>query len=122
MPELKFIEGEIQRIKNDRKAVSLLGNWYNSFVVIDKEINQNDKVKITYTVKGDFNNIKKIEVLEKIKQITEVKSTNEMSNQTLNTILMCAKDIQVAWIETAKANVVQIPIFKDIVSEIKESI
>lgn len=124
MPELKFIEGIVQRVKDNKKAISLLGNWYNSFTVIEN-INAGDLVKLTYTIKGDFNNLKKIEVIEKAKPIVkEIKeeSTKEMTNQTLNTIILSAKDIQIAWINNAKDNVNIIPKFKDIVSEIKNSI
>lgn len=124
--ENKIIEGEIQNIQQSRKSLTLNGLFFNSFTLIPEDIEKGSNVKITYNTKETkdkvFNNIKNIEIIKKV--IEEIKLSNEiaLTNQTLNTILMCAKDIQIAWIETAKANVIQIPLFKEIVKEIKESL
>ena len=116
--ENKIIEGVIERIKKDRKALSLdCGEWYQSnFKVIDESINVKDFVKIVYSEKGNFKNIISI---EKIKN--DLNNEFELTNQTLNTIIMCAKDIKVAWINNGKEHTLIIPSFKEIVKEIKES-
>ena len=77
-------EGIIQRIKSDRKALSLLGIWYNSFKPLDDSINVGDNIKLTYTVKGQFKNIKSIEPIKE-----ESESTNEpLLKRKLNDVVI----------------------------------
>lgn len=88
-------EGEIQRIKENRKAIALNGEWFNSFKEITDTIKIGDYVKLSYVIKGKFNNIRSIEVLEKAKPIVqESKSINaKIDTSTINTMLMCIKEI-----------------------------
>ena len=105
--------GKIQRIKNDRKSVSLgYDNWYNSFKPISEDFKVGDSVKIVYTTKDvddkTFKNLKsmvKIKDEEQCKPIVIFKkedSNNEkliskqLTNQTENSILMIVKDILVS--------------------------
>lgn len=59
------VEGEIQTIKKDRKALTIENVWYNSFTEINKEFNKGDYVKISFGQKGDFNNIKSLVKVQK---------------------------------------------------------
>jgi ABC-type Zn uptake system ZnuABC Zn-binding protein ZnuA len=127
------IIGEVQRIKEDKKAICVLGEWYNSYLPIKEDIEKGDEIKIIYTIKGKFKNIKKISIIEKSTKLeyplgtkeqyieNNLESTKEISNQTLNTIIMCAKDIKVSYINSRESNQ-KIPTLKEIVNEIKESI
>ena len=64
----KIINGEVQAIRKDRKAVEVLGNWYNSrFKVLD-DIEKGDYIKIEFTENKGFNNIKSYEIMDIPKQ------------------------------------------------------
>ena len=83
--------GEIKSIRKDRKGIQLTNEqWFNSFNVLDS-FEKGDIVKIKYKVKGDFKNIVSIEK-EKFEEV----KTKELPKETVNTIIMCAKDIKIA--------------------------
>jgi len=110
-------EGIIQRIKSDRKALAIENVWYNSYKPLVDSIQVGNEVKLVYSVKGDFKNIKSVELIknetmelpkEKIVQCYDFKPNQimtrenlnngkllpkEIPNQTENTILMCVKDL-----------------------------
>jgi hypothetical protein len=88
-------EGIIQRIKSDRKALAIENEWYNSFKPLDDSIKVGQEVKLVYSLKGDFKNIKS---LNQIKNETKnLPQENEgLFNLTAtdkNCILMCATDL-----------------------------
>ena len=101
--------GNIERIRNDRKAVSLgYGEWYNSFKEISKDFNKGDYVKIVFNEKKVddkvFKNLKSMVKIKKDITITQDKpkenQTNDseigiyqIPNQSVNTVLMNVKDI-----------------------------
>ena len=64
--------GTVQAVSIKKKgyAIKIGQNWYNSFG--ECNIKKGDKVKITYSVKGDFKNIDEIETTDK----TEEEFTN----------------------------------------------
>lgn len=106
-------EGKIERIRKDRKAVSLgFDEWYNSnFKLISEEFKVGDYVKIVFNEKKEDNKIfKNLKSMAKTKQepikVTELDievKKKEIPNQTENTILMCVKDIIVKSIEQGKS-------------------
>ena len=90
------INGEIQNLKKDRKALQIDGIWYNSnFKELDKEIEKGMNVLIKFTKKGDFNNIKSVEILDKLKSNILEKDKKEISDTCRNCIIMTAKDFAI---------------------------
>jgi len=86
------IEGEIQNIRKDRKALQIDNEWYNShFKLIPNDIQKGDFVKILFVIKNDFKNIKSVQVFKK----AEIKSNKEINPQTFNSILMIARDLYI---------------------------
>jgi hypothetical protein len=99
-------EGIIQRIKSDRKALAIENIWYNSFKPLDNSIKVGNEVKLVYSIKGDFKNIKSLEPIknetkellkEKVVYLNnEKKDLNKdkpISNQTENTIILASTNI-----------------------------
>ena len=84
------VEGEIQSIRKDRKALAIEGVWYQSnFKLIPEEFKKGDFVKVTFNKKGEFNNVKSI---EKVKQ--DIKEDLDILTSTdKNCILITAKDL-----------------------------
>lgn len=87
---MKEITGEIQNIKKDMKGLQINNIWYSSFKVLDS-YEKGQTVKITYTENKGFNNIKSIEVIPSVTVIK--KESYNVSDTTVNTILMCSKEI-----------------------------
>ena len=97
-------QGKIQRIRKDRKAISLgPDNWYQFFKPITEDFNKEDNVKIIYSEKKlDDILFKNAKSMVKIKNDIEVKP-KVLNNEPLlkqiltatdkNCILMTAKDI-----------------------------
>ena len=85
---MKEITGEIQNIKKDMKGLQINNIWYSSFKVLDS-YEKGQTVKITYTENKGFNNIKDIELIDS----TVKKESYNVSDTTVNTILMCSKEI-----------------------------
>jgi hypothetical protein len=99
--EIKEVIGDIQNIRKDFKALQVENLWYSSFILLD-DFEKGDCVKIQYsenTKNGKtFLNIKHIEMVEAkdlplVQKLTEIQ--HEVSDTTLNTILMCAKEIHI---------------------------
>ena len=76
MKEIKEIQGVIQSIRNDKKALKINNEWLSSFVTID-DYNVGDNVKV-------FKNLKDIVRLEK----KEIKEKSTISDTTINCLLM----------------------------------
>lgn len=101
-------KGIIKRIRKDRKGVDLgFDAWYSSFKELPKEINIGDEVKIVFleNKKGDkvFKNIKHIEKVQNNEPIIEIiQNENKISDTSLNTILMCVKEIAVSVVINSK--------------------
>ena len=95
------INGEIQNLKKDRKALQIDGIWYNSnFKELDKEIEKGMNVLIKFTKKGDFNNIKSVEILDRPKSNNGYRKIlqgdkKEISDTCKNCIIMTAKDFAI---------------------------
>lgn len=92
--------GKIERIRKDRKGVSLgFDNWYNSKNIIPEMFKVGNNVKIVFIPNKIedkvFNNIKIIEILPTDSETKQIKSII-IPNQTMNTALLCTKDIIVA--------------------------
>ena len=92
------INGEIQNLRKDRKALQIEGIWYNSnFKELDKDLKKGMNVLIKFTKKGDFNNIKSVEILDKPKLNLSKLSIfkKEISDTCKNCIIMTAKDFAI---------------------------
>lgn len=90
--ETKEVIGEVQNIRKDRKGIQIEEIWYQSrFNLIPESINKGDVVLIKYSTKGDFNNVVLIEKQNEIKKIE-----TKISDTTLNTLLLCIKDIHIS--------------------------
>jgi hypothetical protein len=94
---METITGKVERIKGDRKALSTgYDNWFSSnFKPIDESIKVGDMVKIVYTEKGDFKNIKSLELIKEDIPENEFKDSNnetllkkQISDVVLDTIIM----------------------------------
>ena len=84
---MEIKQGIVQRIKADRKALAIENIWYNSYKPLENNIKLGDEIKLTYAVKGEFNNIRSIEVIKEAKP--EIKeSTKEINDTGKNCILM----------------------------------
>ena len=101
--DFKEVIGEVQNVRKDFKAIAINNIWYSGFKVLDFE--KGDKVRIKYFVNNKgFNNIEDIFLIEENKQFkSEIISnlnkdtkSNEMSNQTFNSILINAREIFVS--------------------------
>ena len=91
MTETLTIEGEIQAVKKNQKGVEIENEWYNSFTLIE-DLEKGDIVKLNYVKNKGFNNIKSYEkVIQKPKEIK-----NQISDSTINTLLMNIKEIHLA--------------------------
>lgn len=79
------IEGIIEAVSIKKKgyAIKIKENWYSAFEKCS--VNKGDKVNLTYAIKGDFKNIKKIEVIEKTEK--EFKDTDEFNKKRQKEIL-----------------------------------
>ena len=85
---MEFKEGIIQRIKQDRKALAIENDWYNSFKPLSDDIIVGQEIKLVFEVKGNFRNIKSIELIKQ-----EVKS--DLTATDKNCILIVAKDLAI---------------------------
>lgn len=121
-----IIQGVIIALRKNNKGIKIKDDWY-SFFKENKEFKINDEVKLDYKLNGKFKNIKKINLLfrkSESKLEPEIKEESEqpkpkpkLDTTTLNTILMCAKDIKCTYVK------INIPRqFKDIVKEIMEGL
>ena len=91
-----IVEEQIQAIRKDRKAVEVLGEWYNSFKPLSVEFNKGDNVKIEFTENKGFKNIKKIDKINVLPPLNNNKEHNQsIDTTTLNTLLMTIKDIYI---------------------------
>lgn len=111
--ELETI-GTIERIRNDRKALTLgFNTWYQFFKPIPEEFDKGDYVKIVFIQKltddKQFNNVKSMVKIKRDQPLITKEIEKEcdpeirfLSIQTQNTILLCVKDIIVASINEGK--------------------
>ena len=83
-------EGIIQRIKQDRKALAIENEWFNSFKPLDESIQVGQEIKLTFQTKGKFRNIRNI---EPIKETNEIESN--LSATDKNCLLIVAKDLAI---------------------------
>ena len=124
------IQGIIKAKKKNNKAILIKEDWYNFFKE-DKEFKKGDEVKLDYKLNKGFKNITKINLLfrksesklepepkEELEQPKNPKTKLELT--TLNTILMCAKDIHVACINNNYVN--EENSYKEIIKEILEGL
>lgn len=90
--ETKTIQGEVQNIRKDRKAIEIEEIWYQSnFNPISEDINKGDSVKIDYSIKGDFKNVVKIEKVEDLDNDSDSKNSSskyKISDTAKNCLLM----------------------------------
>ncbi len=99
--ENKQVSGEVQAIRKDKKALQILGNWYQSnFKVLD-DLNKGDWIILDFTEKGEFRNVKSYKTMPKIKPI-DSNNVKEVPTQTINTLVMCVKDLMVAVLNNAE--------------------
>ena len=56
-----IIEDMIQAIRKDRKAIEIMGAWYQSFKPISEDFKRGDLVKVSYKENKGFINIVSIE-------------------------------------------------------------
>ena len=87
------IIGEIQNFKIGRKALAINNIWYNSFKEIDSNLKKGDLVKIEYSIKNNFKNIKSIIKQEEVKQES---NKVPISDIIASQILSYSKDIYIA--------------------------
>ena len=107
--EVKTIEGQIYSISKDKKSISILGEWYHSF--LPTNFNKSDNVKLTYVEnkKGDktFKNIKSIERTKnnepKIEIIKETNFKNYEDNKSAIMLTSYIKDVVVAVITKSQS-------------------
>jgi len=94
---MEQIEGIIQRIKSDRKALAIESEWFNSFKPLDSSIQVGQEVKLVYSTKGQFKNIKSIEQIKnETKELPQKnRLNNELTTTDKNCILMTAKDLAI---------------------------
>lgn len=103
------IVGKIKSIRKDYKALMLDNvEWYNSFNELTN-IEKGDLVDIKYKVNGKYNNIISI---EKVKTQNKNK---ELPKETINTIIMCSKDIKLKYLDRGE-NIPFGVIIEDIIS------
>lgn len=103
---MKEIIGIVEKIKSNRKSLTILNKWYNSFILLPEELEEGDKVKIIFSEKEVddkiFNNIKSVELIEQTEDIEETKSEKSIEvkplrdSTTINNLVMCSKDVFVA--------------------------
>lgn len=110
------ILGEIQNVRKDSKGIQINNDWY-MFFKPNKEIKKGDYVSLEYKENKGFKNIKNIAIVEEVKEIKEVPNKPKLELTTLNTIIMCAKDIKIAFMDKNK-NIK----FKEITKEILEGL
>ena len=118
------IQGEVQNIRKDGKALQIENEWYQFFKP-NKNVKKGDYVSLDYTENKGFRNIKKIavyekEVKEEVKQEIKPKvldNEKKLDTTTFNTILMTAKDIKIAHL-SHKVNLK----YKDIIKEVMEGL
>lgn len=90
---MEKVTGEIQTIRKDKKAIQVLGEWYQSrFKVLD-DLNKGDNIEIEYTENKGFKNIKKYSVLDNEPKLTSKTESKEIPRETINTLIMAMKDI-----------------------------
>lgn len=111
------ILGEIQNVRKDSKGIQINNDWY-MFFKPNKEIKKGDYVSLEYKENKGFKNIKNIAIVEEVKEIKEVPNKPKLELTTLNTILMCAKDIKISCINNHYPRIE----YKDIVKEILEGL
>lgn len=88
------IIGEIQNFKIGRKALAINNIWYNSFKEVSPDLKKGDLVKIEYTVKDNFKNIKSI--VKEVKLESNNEKTFPISDIIASQILSYSKDIYIA--------------------------
>ena len=89
-------EGEIQFVKEDRKSFTIQGEWFNNkFKKLPIEFIKGSNAKVNYIKKGEINYWQSIELNEPSNKevITELKKCTETPKETINTLIMCMKDI-----------------------------
>ena len=88
----RLIQGEVQNIRKDSKAIQINNEWFSGFKVL--RFNKGDNIEIEYFVndKG-FNQIYSSKLLPKEVKLDNVTTSNELTNTDKDCILLCAKDI-----------------------------
>jgi len=82
--------------KNGKYGININDTWFNGFGKVPA--NKGDEVKVEFDVNGNFNNVKRVEILKKA-EITQTSSTKfEESNKYKQASVMIsyAKDLVVA--------------------------
>jgi len=118
--ELKFVTGEIQNVRKDRKAFSINNIWYSQFKGLDDNLQKGLIVEVGYLVNAKgYNNIQLINFPKIIEEPIREHNKVSINDTTINTILMISKDI---YIETIKANKTQlIPQFEETLEDVFDS-
>jgi len=104
MKEIKEITDEIQAIRKDRKAIEILGVWYQAFKPILDTINKGDIVNVKYSQNKGFNNIVSINkiVAENLKPTHVIQDNRK--DQIAGMITSYVKDIVVAVIQSSQSH------------------
>ena len=91
------ITGIVQTIRKDRKAIKLNDEWYSSFKTLPNDLEVGENINLTYKENKGFKNIQNFEyVSEKEGKIKPHPIEKKLSDTTVNTILMCSKEILIA--------------------------
>ena len=106
MKETKEIIDEVQAIRKDKKAIEILGAWYQSFKPLNESIQKGDQVKILYTQNKGFNNIVSIEkiVAENLKSKENHVVQDNRKDQIASQLSAYVKDIAVAVIQSSQSH------------------
>ena len=120
MKELKYITGEIQSIRKDRKAFSINNVWYSQFKRLDDNIQKGLIVEVGYltNAKG-YNNIESLDICKVIEEKKESNNvTEKIDYQTVDTLLLIAKDIYLAEGKLYADQEKPIPFFEEVLEEV----
>ena len=84
-----IIEDNIEVVRKDRKAVEVMGAWYNSFKPLSEDFTRGDLVKIKYVENKGFRNIKSIEKIKKpLAEVGIAIKEKILSDSTINCLVM----------------------------------
>jgi hypothetical protein len=115
--EVKSIKGQVQeKTENSIKINKLWIKFFDAALLMG--INQGDNVEVKYqdNVKNDkvYHNAKEI---KKLTYNTEIKEYKSLDPSTINTIIMSAKELKIAYLNRNEEKP-----FKDIIKEILDGL
>lgn len=88
--EIEYVEGEIEIMRKDRKALKISNKWIQCFKEIPTNFQKGDLVKISFIENKGFLNLKSIE------KVSKPLETKDFSDTVKNCIILTAKDIYLA--------------------------